>query len=60
MLTGVMVGAVVAYLIWRKRLPWSWTIARRVGLLIIAAGALPRLHRASTAIHAADAGADRA
>jgi len=37
MLTGVMVGAVVAYLIWRKRLPWSWTIAAVLAFLIAAA-----------------------
>ena len=27
LLTGTMVSAVIAYLVWRKRLPWSWTIA---------------------------------
>ncbi len=37
LLTGTMVGGVVAYLLWRRRLPWRWTFALVIALLIAAA-----------------------
>jgi hypothetical protein len=36
-LTGAMVSAVMAYLLWRKRLPWTWTIAAVLAFALAAA-----------------------
>ena len=35
-LTGAMVGAVVAYLIWRRRWRWPWTVAVGVAFVVAA------------------------
>jgi hypothetical protein len=37
LLTGAMVGAVVAYLIWRRRAPWTWAIATALAFALAAA-----------------------
>lgn len=37
LLTGAMVSAVVAYLAWRRRLPWTWAIGVLFALAIAAA-----------------------
>ena len=36
-LVGGMVGAVIAYLLWRKRLRWPWLIAAAFGFVVAAA-----------------------
>ena len=36
-ITGAMVSAVIAYLIWRRRWPWSWTIGVVFAFLVAAA-----------------------
>jgi hypothetical protein len=40
LLTAPMLGCVMAYMLWRKRLPWTWIIT---GALVIAAAATPYL-----------------
>jgi hypothetical protein len=37
LLTGAMVSAVIAYLLWRRRLPWSWAMAAVFAFAIAAA-----------------------
>lgn len=37
LLTAAMVSGVIAYLLWRKRLPWSWALASLLVFLLAAA-----------------------